>query len=57
MANIWYVSDERSDDNDCQTECTPCKNLQTVLDRASDGADLLFIVMFNILAAFMNVLR
>ncbi len=31
------MSDLGSDDNDCQTADTPCKNLQTVLDRASDG--------------------
>ena len=40
MSNIWYVSDGGSDENDCQTEFTPCKNLQTVLDRATDGADI-----------------
>ena len=33
---IWFVSDEGSDMYNCQTESTPCKNLQTVLDRASD---------------------
>ena len=37
---IWFVSDEGSDKYNCQTESTPCKNLQTVLDRASDGADI-----------------
>ena len=34
------MSDYGSDQNDCQTESAPCKNLQTVLDRASDGADI-----------------
>ncbi len=34
------MSDLGSDDNDCHTELTPCKNLQTVLDRAQDGADI-----------------
>ena len=34
------MSDSGSDDNDCQTESAPCKNLQTVLDRAEDGADI-----------------
>ncbi len=38
--NIWFVSDVGSDENDCHTEVSPCRNLQTVLDRASDGADI-----------------
>ena len=38
--NVWYVSDKGSDDNDCSNGSTPCKNLQTVLDRADDGADI-----------------
>ena len=38
--HIWYVSDEGSDDNDCHSESAPCRNLQTVLDRATDGADI-----------------
>ena len=37
---MWYISDSGSDDNDCHTESAPCKNLQTVLDRATDGADI-----------------
>ena len=37
---IWFVSDKGSDSYNCQTESTPCKNLQTVLDRASDGAKI-----------------
>ena len=37
---IWLVSDEGSDQYHCQRESTPCKNLQTVLDRASDGAEI-----------------
>ena len=40
VANIWYVSDDGSDNNDCHSESAPCKNLQTVLDRATDGADI-----------------
>ena len=36
----WFVSDEGSDRDNCQTESTPCKNLQTVLNRASDGAEI-----------------
>ena len=40
LDNIWYVSDSGSDDNDCHSESAPCKNLQTVLDRATDGADI-----------------
>ena len=38
--NTWYVSDYGSDTNDCHSESAPCKNLQTVLDRAADGADI-----------------
>ncbi len=38
--DVWYVSDQGSDDNDCHTESAPCWNLQTVLDRATDGADI-----------------
>ena len=34
------MSDYGSDDNDCHTDFTPCKNLQTVLDRAEDGANI-----------------
>ena len=37
---IWFVSDEGSDKYNCQTKSAPCKNLQTVLDRASDGAEI-----------------
>ena len=37
---IWFVSDEGSDRYNCQTEFTPCKNLQTVLDRALDGVEI-----------------
>ena len=40
LNNIWYVSDYGSDDNDCHSARIPCKNLQTVLDRATDGADI-----------------
>ena len=40
LDNIWYVSDYGSDDNDCHSESAPCRNLQTVLDRATDGADI-----------------
>ena len=38
--NIWYVSDDGSDDNDCHSESAPCRNLQIVLNRATDGADI-----------------
>ena len=37
---IWFVSDEGSDRYNCQTESSPCKNLQMVLDRSSDGAEI-----------------
>ena len=37
---VWFLSNEGSDRYDCKTESTPCKNLQTVLNRASDGADI-----------------
>ena len=37
---IRFVSDKGSDRYDCQTESTPCKNLQTALNRASDGAEI-----------------
>ena len=40
LINIWYVSDDGTDDNDCHSASAPCKNLQTVLDRATDGADI-----------------
>ena len=40
ILNIWYVSDFGSDDIDCHSESAPCKNLQTVLNRATDGADI-----------------
>ncbi len=40
QANVWYVSDDGSDENNCHTASTPCENLQTVLDRAEDGADI-----------------
>ena len=40
ISNIWYVSDYGSDDNDCHSASAPCMNLQTVLDRATDGADI-----------------
>ena len=34
------MSDDGSDDNDCHSASTSCRNLQTVLDRATDGADI-----------------
>ena len=34
------MSDSGSDDNDCHSASSPCRNLQTVLDRAADGADI-----------------
>ena len=37
------MSDDSSDDNDCHSESAPCRNLQTVLDRATDGADIYVI--------------
>ena len=37
---IWFLSDDGFDKHNCQMESTPCRNLQTVLDRASDGADI-----------------
>ena len=40
LNNIWYVSDDGSDDNNCHSASAPCRNLQTVLDRATDGADI-----------------
>ena len=43
LNNTWYVSDYGSDDNDCHSESTSCRNLQTVLDRATDGADIYVI--------------
>ena len=39
-SNIWYLSDSGSDENDCHSQSAPCKNLQTVMDRATDGADI-----------------
>ena len=39
-ANIWYVSDNGLDNNDCHSASAPCQNLQTVLDNAKDGADI-----------------
>ena len=39
-SNSWFLSEFGSDDNDCRSEFTECKNLQTVLDRATDGADI-----------------
>ncbi len=39
-SNIWYVSESGSDQNNCHTSSTPCRNLQTVLDRAADHADI-----------------
>ena len=43
ISNTWYVSDDGLDNNDCHSARTPCKNLQTVLDRATDGADIYVI--------------
>ena len=40
ISNTWYVSDYGSDDNDCHSVSVPCMNLQTILDRATDGADI-----------------
>ena len=40
LSNILYVSDDGSDDNDYHSASALCRNLQTVLDRAADGADI-----------------
>ena len=40
LDNIWYVSDGGSDHNDCHSASAPCRNLQIILDRATDGADI-----------------
>ena len=34
------MSDDGSDGNDCHSASAPCKNLQVVLDKAMDGADI-----------------
>ena len=34
------MSDDGLDDNDCHSASAPCRNLQTVLDRAANGADI-----------------
>ena len=34
------MSDNGTDNNDCHSASAPCKNLQTVLDRATDDADI-----------------
>ena len=34
------MSDSGSDDNDCHSVSAPCRILETVLDRATDGADI-----------------
>ena len=34
------MSDDGSDDSDCHSASAPCRNLQTVLRRAADGADI-----------------
>ena len=47
ISNIWYVSDYGSDGNDCQVESAPCRNLQTVLDRGTDGADI-YVTSFTL---------
>ena len=39
-SNTWFLSEFGSDDNDCHSEFTQCRNLQTVLERATDGADI-----------------
>ena len=48
--NIWYVSDDGSDDNDCHSASAPCRNLQTVLNNATDGADI--YVTFDTLSLY-----
>ncbi len=37
------MSDEGNDTNNCQSQTLPCRNLQTVVDRAPDGAEI-FVV-------------
>ena len=34
------MSDYGSNGNDCHSASAPCRSLQTVLDRATDGADI-----------------
>ena len=54
-SNTWYVSDYGSDDNDCHSASAPCRNLQTVLDRATDGAEI--FVTSNTLSLDSNTKR
>ena len=37
------MSNDGSGDNDCHSESAPCRNLQTVLHRETDGADIYVI--------------
>ena len=53
ISNIWYLSNYGSDDNDCHSARTPCKNLQTVLDKTTDGAVIYVLSLF--LALDMNI--
>ena len=46
ISNTWYVSHYGSDDNDCRSARTPCKNLQTVLDKATNGAVIYVLSLF-----------
>ena len=56
--NIWYVSDDGSDANHCHVPTVPCKNLQTVLDRAAkmygDDAQIYVTSTVLTLAHFME---
>ena len=40
ILNIWYISDDGSDDNYCHSKVAPCQSLQSVVDRAIDGATI-----------------
>ena len=39
--NTWYESDEGSDMNVCNSLASPCRHLQSVLNKACDGADII----------------
>ena len=54
LRNIWYVSDDGSDNNDCHSKSAPYRNLQTVLDRATDGADIYVISQTLLLDSNIN---
>ena len=55
--SVWYVSNDGDDTADCQTVRSSCRNLQTVLDRAEEGAHIYVVPETLVLKSQLCLLK